>query len=525
MGASMFLRCQKYRPCTAVGVLALTLSAGAFAADQQFKIDLTLHQQQEIVLEHLFLPLSDQQALLPTELDFSGLQTMQSEAGWRVFGNIGVSTGAEPAMIGVDENLNGRMDDQEIRLTTAVDQFTGDGGQQKMDYSGRAMLHLKLNCACNGSSRICSTRNAYQISFQDSTTGATIWGPEEHQAVMHNECIFDALVGEARPIPGTIANRDPASIKVKLSCGSHTQTVSLYDALAGGRGPQGPQGIPGIQGMPGVRGEKGDTGSAGPQGMKGDRGEQGLVGAQGLKGETGLNGARGENGLPGPQGDQGLKGERGEKGEQGVTGTQGSAGEPGEKGERGVIGMQGVKGDRGETGVAGTPGANGAAGPSGPMGPVGQPGNKGDKGDKGDPGSNNVVVTGGDNLVSIATPTFLGTVFRSEYTDSRLTAHDDALAGKAAVVRQDGKIVRTEAPASLRLGTTAGRWNDIGSFDDVQNVVLSLNATVTISAGQFQIVNATDDLRIRIAAGKIQEWHTSPTLGGKPVFLEIKANR
>lgn len=448
-----------------VFVLASLLggSPAVFATGQQFAVDLTLHQQEELELDRVFLPLSHEQKLLAMTLDFTGLQVTRNDAGWHIVGSINVvPESGNPEIIGLDENRNGMIDADEIRLTPAGSRPGYKKNRENMGFSGKAMLHLKLNCACNGSTRICSTRNAYQISFIDRNTGAMIWGSENHQAVMHNECIFDALLGETLPIPGEIASRDPASISVKLSCGSHTQTVSLYDALAGGQGPQGPQG---------------------PQGVRGEEGEPGAQGANGVRGE------------PGPAGTQG------------VPGAPGVAGAPGAKGD------VGLKGDPGETGAVGS------------QGPIGLTGAKGDKGDKGDNGSNDVVITGSDNLISITTPTFVGTAFRSEYTDSRLTAHDEALDRKAAVVQHDGKVIRVDAPSALRLGTTAGRWNDIGSFDDVQNIVLSLNGTVSLAVGQFQVVNNADDLRIRILAGKIQEWHTSPTLGGKPVFLEVKSSR
>jgi hypothetical protein len=77
----------------------------------------------------------------------------------------------------------------------------------------------------------------------------------------------------------------------------------------------------------------------------------------------------------------------------------------------------------------------------------------------------------------------------------------------------------------MRLGPSTGRWNDLAVFDDASNTVVSLVATVQVGNGTFQAANTTDDLRIRVSGGKIQEWHTSPTLGGKPAYVEVRYTR
>ena len=116
----------------------------------------------------------------------------------------------------------------------------------------------------------------------------------------------------------------------------------------------------------------------------------------------------------------------------------------------------------------------------------------------------------------------MGTVFDSQYVDSRLTALSDSIESKADAVRVDGRTVKTKAVANLALSRTAGRWNDIGTFDD-QATILSLSATVTTAPGEFLLVNSNDDLKIRIIGGKIQEFHNAPTLGGKPIYIEVRA--
>jgi hypothetical protein len=95
----------------------------------------------------------------------------------------------------------------------------------------------------------------------------------------------------------------------------------------------------------------------------------------------------------------------------------------------------------------------------------------------------------------------------------------------APLPRLGAKHVHTLVAGDLRLGSSAGRWNDLAAFDDASNAVVSLLATVQVGNGTFQTANTTDDLRIRVSGGKIQEWHTSPTLGGKPAYIEVRYTR
>ena len=188
-------------------------------------------------------------------------------------------------------------------------------------------------------------------------------------------------------------------------------------------------------------------------------------------------------------------------------------------GPSGAVGPVGAVGPRGPAGANGLPGSTGPAGAVGASPPMGP---KGDKGDRGEPGSSDIIISSSDNVISITSGDFSGTVYDSEYVSSRLTALSDALETKANVVKADGRVVKTKAFASFALARTAGRWNDIGTFDD-QATIVSLNATVLTAPGEFLLMNANDELKIRIVGGKIQEFHAAPSLGGKPVYLEVRA--
>ena len=353
-------RCLSMATRSLVPILAagVCFSGSAFAeAKQSFLVDFVLHKASVESVEQLFIPLAEDQSIVDIPLDLSRLEIKQTNQGVALRGVVSVTAEYNVAMIGVDEDANGQIGEQEMRLSSeALMPPARSKGQRLVSYSGKSMVHLKLNCACNGSNRICSTRNVYKISFVDAETGAPIWGPESHDGVMHNECIFDALLGGSKPIPEEIASRDPATVKVKMTCGTHTQTVPLYSALSGAQGP------------------KGDTGA---RGEKGERGEPGQVGAPGLagpvgpSGPAGMNGADGKRGERGEKGEAGIKGDKGDRGEKGEVGVKGDKGDRGEKGEPGVKGDKGEKGDIGPVGIAGPAGATGAVGPIGAAGPRG----------------------------------------------------------------------------------------------------------------------------------------------------------
>ena len=575
---------------------SVCLSASAFAeAKQNFLVDFVLHKASVESVEQLFIPLAEDQSIVYIPLDLSRIEIKQTNQGVALRGVLSVPAEYNVAMIGVDEDTNGQIGEQEMRLSSEVlTPPARSKGQRLVSYSGKSMVHLKLNCACNGSNRICSTRNVYKISFVDAETGAPIWGPESHDGVMHNECIFDALLGGTKPIPEEIASRDPATVKVKMTCGTHTQTVPLYSALSGAQGPKGDTGArgekgergePGQTGAPGLAGPVGPSGPAGVNGADGKRGERGDKGDLGEKGEAGIKGDKGDRGVKGEPGIKGDKGDKGDIGPAGIAGSVGATGAVGPIGAAGPRGPAGADGAVGPIGPMGPAGATGAVGPIGPIGPAGAtgavgpmgpigpagiagpigpsgssgavgpagpagaigprgpaganglPGStgpagsagatgsigpKGDKGDRGEPGSNDIIISSSDNVISIASGDFSGTVYDSEYVSSRLTALSDALETKANVVKAEGRIVKTKAFASFVLARTAGRWNDIGTFDD-QATIVSLNATVLTAPGEFLLMNANDDLKIRIVGGKIQEFHTAPTLGGKPVYIEVRA--
>jgi hypothetical protein len=139
----------------------------------------------------------------------------------------------------------------------------------------------------------------------------------------------------------------------------------------------------------------------------------------------------------------------------------------------------------------------------------------------GTPGSADISIGAVDNLVMFRTPLYQGSTFTSEYLSNRFGIFAEALEEKADRPTIGENLLITDTRGDLRLGNTAARWNDIGDYDR-NMTVLSVIATVATGTGTFATVNATDDLRVRLVNGNIEEWHSSPTMGSKPLFLEIK---
>jgi hypothetical protein len=130
----------------------------------------------------------------------------------------------------------------------------------------------------------------------------------------------------------------------------------------------------GAAGNPGKVGEKGEKGDPGVQGDKGEagfQGDKGDAGVQGDKGEAGFQGDKGEAGVQGDKGEAGVQGDKGEPGFQGDKGDKGDKGNPGVQGDKGDIGSPGVQGDKGDPGVQGGKGDTGAPGVKGDQGPAG----------------------------------------------------------------------------------------------------------------------------------------------------------
>jgi hypothetical protein len=162
-----------------------------------------------------------------------------------------------------------------------------------------------------------------------------------------------------------------------------------------------------------------------------------------------------------------------------------------------------------------------------------------------------------DETIQFKTPTFLGATFSAAYITTQLgskaqkvhshtfsdlrgalpncaagQAYPICIRGELLVVGAQeyaplakdsaGNVVRNAQFSDLKLAATASRWNDIGTFDDTINTLLAVSASVQAGGGLFLPTNMSEDLKIRVTSGKIQEWHVSPTLGGRSVFVDIK---
>lgn len=351
----------------------------------------------------------------------------------------------------------------------------------------------------------------------------------------------------------------------------------------GDKGDKGDAGAAGPKGDVGLAGAKGDTGAPGAVGAKGDKGDKGDVGATGPKGEMGLAGAAGVKGDKGDKGDVGLtgaagpkgdigpmgpKGEtglagvagpKGDKGDSGLAGPKGDAGPMGLKGETGLAGSAGAKGDKGDKGDAGVPGpagAQGLAGPKGDKGEKGDSGLMGPKGEKGDAGSSDIKISEVDGEVRFNTATYQGATYSSSTVANLLSRKTDighkhgfadfsavpecAVSPTASLCRVDrnlmmgqvayapaplvnGRIVQHEIIAGIRTSATSGTgFSSVANIDLGSRQVLSYVATVLGADGSSIVANSSDQLRVRIVNGRVQESHNSTLLNGQEIVLTLE---
>lgn len=175
-----------------------------------------------------------------------------------------------------------------------------------------------------------------------------------------------------------------------------------FPFVSGGGGGAGTPGARGADGAPGAAGQTGPQGVTGPTG-----GQQGVTGVQG---QTGFQGVTGPT--MGIQGATGVQGPTGIQGPQGSTGIQGQTG----AGIQGATGVQGIQGQTGTQGIQGQTGPQGATGVQGVTGPA--------------PGMNTseVIFTGGNQTISLAS--------YNDVTGTTLTI----TTGSAGLVRFDARL-------------------------------------------------------------------------------------
>lgn len=538
------------------------VAAWSFAAQgqsaTQFVIDAEVPFSGDELEQHLIVFQND--APLSAQMDVSGIRSeSRSNNMYRVHGSISIEGGAN-VVVGVDVNGNHIIDANEPRLTPLTRSTPTTLVQQG---DGTALVYLETSCPCRGSSKVCSTLQRYLVEIVDKKTGKVLWGSEYVESVMHNNCNMMAVLGKKYPIPDSIFQRDVKELQLKLTQGRYCEYIPIYSMLGGGSGKPGPQGPMGPAGPMGPSGPKGDRGEAGAPGIpgapglpgaKGDKGDKGDVGPTGLPGPAGQKGDKGDKGdvgptgLPGPAGQKGDKGDKGDRGEAGAPGTQGTPGLPGAKGDKGD------KGDQGAVGPQGPKGEKGPVGSQGPIGPMGPQGPKGDKGEPGPAGSSDIKLSGDDDVLIIDGPNMSAQLYTVRATNRRLELkadeiHKHSMNDLQAVpdcksatgpICQDGKILRvggvayapmaetgntviqTEVRSNLKLGVVAGRWNDVGVFDETGNKILGLTGSVKGADDVFIPVNVATSFRVRVQNGKIQEFHESPADGNRDLFVEIR---
>ncbi len=426
----------------------------------------------------------------------------------------------------------------------------------------KAVVHLQIACPCKGNGNICSTKQIYKTSIISKETGSVLWTGENIELVMHNDCSFTTVLGNKVAIPAPVfdAAYETLGIKLESACAPRSQIVDLNQplkALGGERGPKGDPGDPGARGEPGPQGPIGSTGPAGNDGAPGMPGPQGIKGPKGDPGENGKDGERGamgpagENGKPGDKGDPGVPGPMGPKGNTGDTGLRGPQGIPGPMGPQGIPGQNGERGPTGLTGATGAPGAPGALGPQGIPGIPGEPGSK------------DIRISEEGGKINFSTPTYQGEAYTAANSGSQFRNLNDAVALKAdknhghglsdvtgpmpecatnpsAIICRrgdllfvdgkpyaslpiyDGKYLQTEILKDLRLGITAGRWNDIGSYDETTKKIITVNGSIKVSDGTVEPLNSRGAAKIRFTEGKIQEWHDSPLMANVRIYVEVK---
>ena len=326
-------------------------------------------------------------------------------------------------------------------------------------------------------------------------------------------------------------------------------------------GPQGPQGPQGSQGMKGEAGPPGPPGPAGPSGAKGD------MGGAGAPGGIGPTGAKGDVGPAGAKGDIGAVGDKGDVGPAGPVGPAGATGDIGAvglNGDTGAAGAPGLIGATGATGPAGPMGAAGVAGPTGAIGATGATGAMGPAGPAGPAGSRDINFSSDNSVVTITTPTYTDSLYNKAFVDGMNMSIQAKLEGKAALAHTHpvaavvgtvpacvvGKVqtfclkgslflvsgiaygpvptyagtpLNTVVLAGLKLGSQADTFNTIGTFDDVNNSIVSVVGSVQTAVGTYITVNAANSLQVKIVGGQVMESHSAALqVSNKPLYLEIR---
>jgi hypothetical protein len=197
-------------------------------------------------------------------------------------------------------------------------------------------------------------------------------------------------------------------------------------------------------------------------------------------------------------------------------------------------------------------GLTGPAGPTGPIGPTGPS------------GSNDIKFSSDNSVVTITTPTYTDRLYNKAYVDGMSASLQAKLDGKAplahthAVTEVVGAVpacvtgkaqtfcvkgslfvvagvaygpvptysgipLNTAVLAGLKLGVQADTFNVIGTFDDVNNSVVSIVGSVQTAAGTFATVNASSSLQVKIVGGQVLESHAAALqISNKPLYLEVR---
>ena len=308
----------------ATGVL-LTEARPGYAAEVVYEIDVVVPPASAEDLKEIVKLVQDGFEL-DESLDLSRISGTQWGDQVRLQGLVplvGVHSGRGLPVLGFDINRDGHLNGDEPRFYAQIQQNEPRGQLLNTSARGKAVndqavVYVQNSCECSGADQTCTAIESYAVTVIDQQSGETLWGPENHDVVVHSDCSFQVLLGRQQPLGVEITDRPHEELGVRLSSESYSEVVPFYSST-GSRGGQGVQG------------------EAGPAGPKGDRGEQGLQGIQGPRGYIGQQG---------PQGDKGDRGDKGDPGPTGLSGPQGAQGPQGIEGPRGPTGRPGPRGPR-----------------------------------------------------------------------------------------------------------------------------------------------------------------------------------
>ena len=87
----------------------------------------------------------------------------------------------------------------------------------------------------------------------------------------------------------------------------------------------------------------------------------------------------------------------------------------------------------------------------------------------------------------------------------------------------DGKAVHMDYLPALTLSGTNGTniWTAIGSYSTSGRKILTVSGSVRFADGSEVAVNGSDQMRVRIVAGRIQETHVPFQLNGQALTLVV----